>query len=690
MTTTDGGCVFVQSWGNVQPEGGYDSNFFVAFASSFASSSFPTDLLTWEALDSVTPPASVTFDGGAYADCEICMYLDRNCQQDGTCSGNSYLATSGTVTVNQATFVEAAGTFSATATNLRLTQWDFQNDVPMGTGCYEIASASINVSWPAAPMDAGMNMTSTQIAAVRSAADAGTVSLPVMGALVTYVVPTTIGSATDDPAGFFVQSQQMGPAVFVAVNPTTLTPAPQVGDLVDFTATEVEVRNAHTKVLAISGYTRVSTGNAVAPLTQNVTTATDLVSALGSYESELITVTGTLATGFTASGAQHSQASLSTTGINTGTLPRFRAPDSVISSLDLQNGCSLTVQQTPMWRFNTTAQPSAWNVADVTNITCPAPVVVSATALTATSVVVRFSRQIASASVMASGAQFTIPGLSVTAAAVNGTDVTLTTMAQANQQYTVTVAGSVTDTRGTALGMPNSAMFDGFVPRAVVRINEINANITGGCDLIELRVISGGSMNGLRLQQRDTETLVTFGSINVAKNDFIVVHINGNNATCNPGASPSETTSISQHAQSTYARNYDTAWDVFSTSTGLTATDNVFTVYDPANTIVDAVLVADAATGTAASGSEAQAAAVATANQWQMVGGGVPAGGFIDNDFRAHAALDLNATGTSATGTTIQRLDDTDDNDKADWNSATILVQAQTWGALNPGQTVLP
>jgi hypothetical protein len=52
-----------------------------------------------------------------------------------------------------------------------------------------------------------------------------------------------------------------------------------------------------------------------------------------------------------------------------------------------------------------------------------------------------------------------------------------------------------------------------------------------------------------------------------------------------------------------------------------------------------------------------------------------------------HAALDLDATGTSASGATIQRLDDTDDNDKDDWNSITVTTQPQTWGLLNPGQT---
>jgi hypothetical protein len=63
-----------------------------------------------------------------------------------------------------------------------------------------------------------------------------------------------------------------------------------------------------------------------------------------------------------------------------------------------------------------------------------------------------------------------------------------------------------------------------------------------------------------------------------------------------------------------------------------------------------------------------------------MVGGGVPAGGFVDADFCAHAVLGLNVT---ASPNSLQRLDDGDDNDKADW---TVDRAAPTWGALNVGQ----
>jgi hypothetical protein len=68
--------------------------------------------------------------------------------------------------------------------------------------------------------------------------------------------------------------------------------------------------------------------------------------------------------------------------------------------------------------------------------------------------------------------------------------------------------------------------------------------------------------------------------------------------------------------------------------------------------------------------------------QWVMVGGGIPTGGFVDDNFRMHAALDLNATGTATSGESIRRIDDTDDQDKADW-----LQGPSTWGLINAGQS---
>ncbi len=538
-----------------------------------------------------------------------------------------------------------------------------------------------------AGVDAGMTdsgVPELELAQIRGTAqDGGTTAVDVSAATVTYLKPL-VGT---EAAGFFVQAAAMGPAIYVAVDPATLTPAPQVGDRVAFKATTYALVTGFSEITTISNWQRLSSGGSISSFTQDLTASTTVAASIDSLESELISIRGVLDAGFSSAGSPYVGASIGTTASPADNV-RFRAPQTLVDSLELERGCDITVGPTPMWRFNTQAQPNAWVAGDVVINACPAPTVVSAVAPTTTSVVVTFSRSILGSSVQTSGSQFTFNnGLTASAAVVAGKTVTITTTAQTGgTSYLLTVASSVTDSRAAAVGTPNTATFVGFETRAQVRINEINANIAGGCDLIELRVVSGGSMNGFRLQERDTATLVTFTSFTVATNDLIVVHMNSPAVACNANAATQETTSINQQPSATFAGNYNTAWDWWSTDTGLTNTDNTITLYDPSSNIVDAVLVANLATGLAAAGSETQAAAAAAVNQWQMVGGGIPTGGFVDDNFRAHAALDLDATGTTATtGDSIGRVDNTDDNDKADWSQA-----PQTFGATNVGQTPFP
>jgi hypothetical protein len=172
-----------------------------------------------------------------------------------------------------------------------------------------------------------------------------------------------------------------------------------------------------------------------------------------------------------------------------------------------------------------------------------------------------------------------------------------------------------------------------------------------------------------------------------------VVHLNSGSGTCNPGTGTSETTGPAQQPAATFTRNYDTAFDWYSSDTGLTSTDNVITLYDATGAIMDCVLIDDdndppsGQTSNVAAASETQAAACVTANQWQNVGGGTPSGGYIDETFRQNAVLESDATGTVNTGTTLQRLDDSDDNDEADWTTG--AGAAHTWGLINAGQSAL-
>ena len=90
--------------------------------------------------------------------------------------------------------------------------------------------------------------------------------------------------------------------------------------------------------------------------------------------------------------------------------------------------------------------------------------VVSATATSATAVDVLFSANLDPASVQTNGSQFTISGLSVSSASVNGNTVSLLTGAQSTgTPYTVIVADTVRDVDGGTLD-PNAdfAIFNGY------------------------------------------------------------------------------------------------------------------------------------------------------------------------------------------------------------------------------------
>jgi hypothetical protein len=524
------------------------------------------------------------------------------------------------------------------------------------------------------------------IAKARATADGTGLTIAIKGAMVTFLKPQ-IGSLTDDPAGFTVQVEPTGPALFVTVDPATLTPPAAVGDTVSFTITAMSTVGGQRRAKAITGYTRSATGAAVATLIQTVTAKTDLLTNQADYDSELITLTGTIGAPFAASGQGFQAAQLDTTGIKATPTFQFRAPSTLVTSLDVAPGCTVAVHGVPLSMFNTTVKRTqivTYSAADVTVSACPAPTVASATALSGTSVVFTFTRNIAPASVSADGSQFTFDnGLTATAATVLGRTVTVTTSAQvAGAAYLGTVASSVTDLAGSALAAPTTAAFTGFVTPATVIINELNANVTGGCDLVELRVTSSGSMTGFKLYER-TAAVFTFPAFTVTTNDIIVVHFNSGSATCNPNGATQETLSTTGEPLATYARNYDTAYDFWIADAGLTATDNVITLYDAAAVIHDAVFVCDDPAGaTAAADTETQAAAVGAANQWLP-----KLATYVDTVFRTNAADDLNGTGTAATGTSIQRVNDTDTNAKGDWTTG--AGEANTFGLLNVGQNPL-
>ncbi|UJR78202.1 lamin tail domain-containing protein [Sandaracinus amylolyticus] len=390
--------------------------------------------------------------------------------------------------------------------------------------------------------------TSAQIGAVR-AADDGTIDLDIDEAVVTYLKPA-VGT---DPEGFFLQAQPDGPAVFVAIAAATLTPAPEVGDVVSFTATEVASAQGRRQITMVSGWAVLASGFDVSTLAVDRSAATDLVSALGTYEAELIQLNGTITGAFVGSGTGHEAAPIDTAGVTGSADLLLRMPTTLRESLDadvdLEPGCDFTATA-PMWRFNARAQLSVYFEPDDIVVTCPAPTVDRASAISGTSVAVVFDRAIDPASVMASGAQFTITGgVTVSAAALSDRTVTLTTSAlTSGTTYTVTVAASVTDLAGAAVdASANTATFtySATLPCTGVVINELRVAGPGGAGDEFIELVNCGAtdvpLSGYRLVYRSamgtTDTaLLTIGAVTLAPGGYALFANSGFTGTTVDGA----------------------------------------------------------------------------------------------------------------------------------------------------------
>ena len=324
-----------------------------------------------------------------------------------------------------------------------------------------------------ATLDAGT--TDEQIVAVRTAADTitdgGVVGLTIRGALVTYLKPLVQDAGTSDPAGFFIQGTQNGAALFVAIDPATVTGGPfVVGDLVDITVQTVTKNGGIRTVVSVTGATKSSSGNPTSGLTAAIG-AVDFLAAgrLDFFESRLISTTGTTVSEPVVVGSGYKGVNFSTTGTpDAGANLRLRLPAALMDAQVFGPGCTFTLSGTPMWRFNASAQPSAWLQSEVANVVCPGPSPISANATSGTEVTVNFSRDLNSASVTPGAFTISATGgpLPVSAASrASARTVTLTTATQtAATMYTVTVGNTVTDTRGTAV--PSSASSTTFTGAA--------------------------------------------------------------------------------------------------------------------------------------------------------------------------------------------------------------------------------
>ncbi len=509
---------------------------------------------------------------------------------------------------------------------------------------------------------------SVQIAAARAAPD-GAATLPIDGAYVTYVAPP-IGT---DPVGFFIQHDQVGPALFIAVDPTTLTPVPAVGDMVSLEITDMTTVDMERRADMISGLTVISSGYLVGELVQDLTTQ-DIVTNLSSLDSVFMTLDGTLTSNFTSSGTAHVEATMTTTGDPTGTMIGFRLPTTIQTAADLASACVVHIGPTPLGQFNTKAEPSAWVTADLTVTSCPAPKVVSAVATAATTVLVTFDRVLDPATVTADGSQFTFDqGLTATAAVASGKQVTLTTSAEAAVTYTLTTAATIKDIYGSAVDASAlTTTFVGFQLLAGVVINEVDPNIGGSKDLVELLATSAGSLNGIKLVQdiATPVTLATLPNLTVAAGDLIVVHLN-------PAATVTNETATK--ADCTDAGCYAGAWDVVGGTTGITFSNRILRLINPDTTVADAVALVKA-NSTSPVTFPADLQVLQAAALWLPADCGGALCTYTSTPIASDptVSVDWSTTSTTATGTSVQRKSGAQTKTAADWSATT-----QTFGLPN-------
>jgi hypothetical protein len=159
MAVGDGGgnCIQVANWPGLQPAGGYDAMNMVTFVASSDVMNPPFNALTIEDWHmSATYPKSVTYSAAdKYSTCDVCTVI-QVCDMNGC--NYSFFAQAGTVNVMQADQNDQKGTMKASVQNLMLVEWDFSmtGDKPVPGGkCYQIGSATFNVSWMNAPPDGG-------------------------------------------------------------------------------------------------------------------------------------------------------------------------------------------------------------------------------------------------------------------------------------------------------------------------------------------------------------------------------------------------------------------------------------------------------------------------------------------------------------------------------------------------------
>lgn len=516
----------------------------------------------------------------------------------------------------------------------------------------------------------------------------GPVNIQIPQVLVTFVKPASLSEV----AGFFVQTEQLGPALFVGVDPNLGGTRLQVGDRVSFRILEMSDAYGLPMAVYIDSVVIHARGESESPLLQDVTNAEDLVYNAYLYAAELVRATIRVENFFANDELGFASCQVSTNAVFDESF-RLRVPETLQDVARLEIGCTLEVAATPLWRYYNQSHLLAYDLGDFRDVDCPPPRVEAVTAVTSTELRIELSRAVEPATVASNGSQFVFDGgITATSATASGRVVTVTTTQQVEGQlYSLTVDQSVQDIFGKGMEAGSSFGFQGGRTRATVRINEVKANIAPGCDLVELRVVDPGNLFGFDLRVQNS-TVLTFGSVQVARNDLVVVHFDSNDASCRRAGSQNETDAENQQPRSDYPANFDNAYDWYTASQGPAAGPSVLVMRDEEDRILDAVLLTDGLMQDTSAQTENAAALVVSAGQWQSQGGGVPPGGFVDAAFHDSAATGIDADLADVTNgfdaldgqRSVQRSGNADSDRKGDWATA-----VHTFGAPNAGQSPL-
>ena len=288
-----------------------------------------------------------------------------------------------------------------------------------------------------------------------------------------------------EAAGFFIQGEQAGPAIFVRLADATTVVR---NDFVTLRATTIEVVAGVAMITTYTGLEVQSGAGDADRFIQDVSGA-DLVGGYAGLANEHVSFEAEIVSDFTFAGEGFASAQIVTDGVPTASENlKLRLPQTLVDQLVIGSGCLVEVSRGVIWRFVSSSgtfaqtQPSVYEDWDIVAV-CNGPTLQSAAAASATKVVLNFDKAVDPASITNAATQFTISnGLTVSAASVIGKSVELTTTSAQtpNTTYVVTIANTVTDLADRpVIATAQAGTFTGFAGLASLLVSEVDYNQPG-------------------------------------------------------------------------------------------------------------------------------------------------------------------------------------------------------------------